>query len=434
MGSQSLWIGTELGAMAHRIAIFSNRSKLATATVALSLLGGGALWAQETSPAATASPPVVQQASPPPATVPGTPTANPSASAATESAPASTAAQPSPPSAPVTEATPSTPPATTAPAAAENSSAQASPSASPAQADGPAASDASSSDTPSGQMPLHGSDAAAGEASDSPIPPLGQNTAGDSVDAHDIAAPGEAPAPGASTLVNAQKLPHDLSPWGMFLQADLVVKSVMVGLILASIITWTVWLAKSLELMASRFRLRRGLRKLAEANSISEAMALVDAKRGAVPAMLRAALAETRASWDVADKYAIKDRIKARLERVELAAGRDISRGTGLLATIGSTAPFVGLFGTVWGIMNSFIGISESQTTNLAIVAPGIAEALLATAFGLVAAIPAVMIYNHFARSIAGYKALVGDASVAVLCIVSRDFDRGVRPELRAAE
>ena len=436
MGSQSLWIGTELGAMAHRIAIFSNRSKLATATVALSLLGGGALWAQETSPAATASPPVVQQASPPTATVPGTPTANPSASAATESAPASTAAQPSPPSAPVTEATPSTPPATTAPAAAENSSAQASPSASPptAQAEGPAASDTSSSDTPSGQMPLHGSDAAAGEASDSPIPPLGQNTAGDSVDAHDIAAPGEAPAPGASTLVNAQKLPHDLSPWGMFLQADLVVKSVMVGLILASIITWTVWLAKSLELMASRFRLRRGLRKLAEANSISEAMALVDAKRGAVPAMLRAALAETRASWDVADKYAIKDRIKARLERVELAAGRDISRGTGLLATIGSTAPFVGLFGTVWGIMNSFIGISESQTTNLAIVAPGIAEALLATAFGLVAAIPAVMIYNHFARSIAGYKALVGDASVAVLCIVSRDFDRGVRPELRAAE
>ena len=432
MGSQSLWIGTELGAMAHRIAIFSNRSKLATATVALSLLGGGALWAQETSPAATASPPVVQQqASPPPATVQGTPTANPSASAATESAPASTAAQPS---APVTEATPSTPPATTAPAAAENSSAQASPSASPAQADGPAASDASSSDTPSGQMPLHGSDTAAGEASDSPIPPLGQNTAGDSVDAHDIAAPGEAPAPGASTLVNAQKLPHDLSPWGMFLQADLVVKSVMVGLILASIITWTVWLAKSLELMASRFRLRRGLRKLAEANSISEAMTLVDAKRGAIPAMLRAALAETRASWDVADKYAIKDRIKARLERVELAAGRDISRGTGLLATIGSTAPFVGLFGTVWGIMNSFIGISESQTTNLAIVAPGIAEALLATAFGLVAAIPAVMIYNHFARSIAGYKALVGDASVAVLCIVSRDFDRGVRPELRAAE
>jgi biopolymer transport protein ExbB len=220
----------------------------------------------------------------------------------------------------------------------------------------------------------------------------------------------------------------------MFMQADLVVKSVMIGLIFASVVTWTVWLAKSIELAAARRRVRAALRKLTDANSIGEAVNLVDAKRGAVPAMLRAAVAETRASWDVADKYAIKERVSARLDRIELAAGRDINRGTGVLATIGSTAPFVGLFGTVWGIMNSFIGISEAQTTNLAIVAPGIAEALLATAFGLVAAIPAVMIYNHFARAIGGYKALVGDASVAVLCLLSRDFDRGVRPELRAAE
>jgi len=432
MGSQSLWIGTELGAMAHRNAIFSNRSKLAIVTIALTLLGGGAAWAQETSPAAAVSPPVVPQTSPAP-TTPSVLT-RPSATVA-EPAPTSTAAPP------MAEATPST----STPTASESSAAQAGQATGTAgTAVGGSTTTATPSDTSNGQMPLHGNEAAAGQISDGPIPPLApqaQDAAGDPAFAHDIAspngteaAPADAPAPGASTLVNAQKLPHDLSPWGMFMQADLVVKSVMVGLILASIITWTVWLAKSLELMASRFRLRRGLRRLAEANSISEAMALVDAKRGAVPAMLRAALAETRASWDVADKYAIKDRIKARLERVELAAGRDISRGTGLLATIGSTAPFVGLFGTVWGIMNSFIGISESQTTNLAIVAPGIAEALLATAFGLVAAIPAVMIYNHFARSIAGYKALVGDASVAVLCIVSRDFDRGVRPELRAAE
>ncbi len=99
-------------------------------------------------------------------------------------------------------------------------------------------------------------------------------------------------------------------------------------------------------------------------------------------------------------------------------------RGTGVLATIGATAPFVGLFGTVWGIMNSFIGISKSQTTNLAVVAPGIAEALLATAFGLVAAIPAVVIYNVFARQIAGYRALLGDASAEVLRLVGRDLDR----------
>ena len=101
-------------------------------------------------------------------------------------------------------------------------------------------------------------------------------------------------------------------------------------------------------------------------------------------------------------------------------------RGTGVLATIGATAPFVGLFGTVWGIMNSFIGISKSQTTNLAVVAPGIAEALLATALGLAAAIPAVVIYNVFARSIAGYRAQLGDASAEVLRLVSRDLDRPV--------
>jgi biopolymer transport protein ExbB len=106
-----------------------------------------------------------------------------------------------------------------------------------------------------------------------------------------------------------------------------------------------------------------------------------------------------------------------------------MARGTGLLATIGATAPFVGLFGTVWGIMNSFIGISQSQTTNLAVVAPGIAEALLATAIGLVAAIPAVIIYNVFARAIAGYRMLLGDASAAVMQHLSRDLERAERSE-----
>jgi hypothetical protein len=111
-------------------------------------------------------------------------------------------------------------------------------------------------------------------------------------------------------------------------------------------------------------------------------------------------------------------------------------RGTGVLATIGATAPFVGLFDTVWGIMNSFIGISKSHTTNLAVVAPGIAEALLATALGLAAAIPAVVIYNVFARSIAGYRAALGDAAAAVLRLVSRDLDRaaGVPLERAAGE
>jgi biopolymer transport protein ExbB len=275
----------------------------------------------------------------------------------------------------------------------------------------------------------------------SPVPtqPAAQSTDTAAPAANDVTAPGTpAAAPVATTspapMVQAHNLPRDLSPWSMFMAADIVVKSVMIGLAIASVITWTVWMAKSIELWAAKRRVRSALRKLAAANSLAEATSLIDAKRGAVPAMLRAAVAETRASWDVADKYAIKERVSARLDRIELAAGRDVNRGTGVLATIGSTAPFVGLFGTVWGIMNSFIGISEAQTTNLAIVAPGIAEALLATAIGLVAAIPAVIIYNHFARAIGGYKALVGDASVLVLGLLSRDFDRGVRTELRAAE
>lgn len=97
--------------------------------------------------------------------------------------------------------------------------------------------------------------------------------------------------------------------------------------------------------------------------------------------------------------------------------------GTGILANIGSTAPFVGLFGTVWGIMNSFISISESNTTNLAVVAPGIAEALLATAIGLVAAIPAVIFYNLIARGLGGYKVMLADAAALVERTLSRDLD-----------
>jgi biopolymer transport protein ExbB len=170
--------------------------------------------------------------------------------------------------------------------------------------------------------------------------------------------------------------------------------------------------------------------------SLPDAAARVGKGRGIVQAFIDAALTEQRLSCDVADTQGIKERVATRLARLEAAAGREMSRGTGVLATIGATAPFVGLFGTVWGIMNSFIGISRTQTTNLAVVAPGIAEALLATAMGLLAAIPAVIIYNHFARAIAGYRALVGDASAEILRLVSRDLDKscGHRGIARAAE
>ena len=219
------------------------------------------------------------------------------------------------------------------------------------------------------------------------------------------------------------KLPHDLSPWGMFLSADVVVKAVMIGLAFASLLTWTIWLAKSIELVSARVRLRRAIASLGKARSWDEATSALQGSSGDAGALVRAADEELRLSAGaLAD---VKERISSRLERIEAAGSRSMIRGTGVLATVGATAPFVGLFGTVWGIMNSFIGISKQHTTNLAVVAPGIAEALLATALGLVAAIPAVVMYNLFARWNAGYRAQQADASAAILRLISRDLDRG---------
>ena len=226
-------------------------------------------------------------------------------------------------------------------------------------------------------------------------------------------------------LVGAAHLPRDLSPWAMFEQADIVVKSVIIGLAFASVVTWTVWLAKTVELFAARRRLRNALSAIGEERSLVGAAARMGNRRGVIPFFIGAAVHELRLSAGAATRDGLKERIASRLARIEARAVRSMNRGTGVLATIGSTAPFVGLFGTVWGIMNSFIGISKAQTTNLAVVAPGIAEALLATAIGLFAAIPAVIIYNHFARSMGAYRGLLGDASAEVLRLVSRDLDSG---------
>lgn len=215
-------------------------------------------------------------------------------------------------------------------------------------------------------------------------------------------------------------LPRDLSPWGMFMHADVVVKLVLIGLAFASLVTWTVCLAKAVELASAKRKVHRHLRALAEARALADVEA---GARDPVSTLIVAAERELDISRDMRSD-GIKERIGLQLERIEIAAGRHIGRGMGVLATIGATAPFVGLFGTVWGIMNSFIGISKAHTTNLAVVAPGIAEALLATALGLVAAVPAVVIYNMFARSISGYRALLADASAQVIRHVSRDLDR----------
>src|SRR5215510_4513868 len=232
------------------------------------------------------------------------------------------------------------------------------------------------------------------------------------------------PALAQDNVVATATLPRDLSPWGMYLNADPVVKAVLIGLAFASIVTWTVWLAKTIEIVLAKRRVRAASNKLAGVRSTLENVEQLAEIQGEVAQFLDAAATELKLSHRLTDNEGIKERIASRLERIEASYARRILRGTGVLATIGATAPFVGLFGTVWGIMNSFIGISKSHTTNLAVVAPGIAEALLATAFGLAAAIPAVVIYNMFARSIGGYRATLADASAEVMRLVSRDLDR----------
>jgi len=239
--------------------------------------------------------------------------------------------------------------------------------------------------------------------------------------------------PSAPPSVAIAALSRDLSPWGMFLNADLVVQTVMVGLIVASLVTWTVWLVKTLEVWVAKREVRAGIRVLQDARSLADAEQRLGNGRGMVAKLVHIATAETQLSGD-ASSEGLKERISWLLDRLQVAGGRRVGRGMGVLATIGATAPFVGLFGTVWGIMNSFIGISNAQTTNLAVVAPGIAEALLATALGLFAAIPAVVIYNVFARSIGGYRALLADAGTLVMRLVSRDSERVPVALSRAAE
>src|ERR1700724_3825016 len=197
----------------------------------------------------------------------------------------------------------------------------------------------------------------------------------------------------------------------------LAVKIVIVGLAIASLATWTVMLTKIIELWAAKRSARCGLEILAHATSLHGAEKEFGQTKSPVSGLVAAAVGEADRSEGLAAEV-IKDRAATLLSRLEAQRAQAISREMGILATVGAVAPFVGLFGTVWGIMDSFIGISRAHTTNLAVVPPGIAEALLATAFGLAAAIPAVMIYNVLARSTAQYRAFLGDASAQVMKLV----------------
>lgn len=223
----------------------------------------------------------------------------------------------------------------------------------------------------------------------------------------------------------------DLSPLGMYRNADIVVKLVMLGLVLASLVTWTIWLAKLIEVFLARSRARRATRILTRCTSLDDAASWATRRRGAPATMLRAVMGEISASTAIprqSGHAGLKERVSSVLDQRVATASRQAAAGTSVLATIGATAPFVGLFGTVWGIMNAFIGISEAQSSSLAVVAPGIAEALLATALGLVAAIPAVIIYNINARGISGYRHDLSTVAASIERLLSRDLDFGRIP------
>ncbi|CAN7243221.1 tonB-system energizer ExbB [Bradyrhizobium sp. LjRoot220] len=294
------------------------------------------------------------------------------------------------------------------PSSAQQQMAPAAPS-TPAVQQAPAAGQSPAAQAPAAQAPAP-SGPAPSAAAPTASPPAAEATA--------------APAERDRLLKAAAAELRELSPWSMFKSADVLVKAVMIGLAFASLLTWTIFIAKMIEMTVIQRKLRNALGKISDARSLAEAQFALGAKGNVLSSLLAAAMREARLSAGISSDAGIKERAASSFAEIVRAEARRIRLGMGLLASIGATSPFVGLFGTVWGIMNSFIGISKSQTTNLAVVAPGIAEALLATAIGLVAAIPAVIIYNHFSRVTKGYLELVGRASGAAGRLLSRDLDR----------
>ncbi|WP_273760666.1 MotA/TolQ/ExbB proton channel family protein [Bartonella sp. ML70XJBT.G] len=270
---------------------------------------------------------------------------------------------------------------------------------------------------------------------------------------------------------------HDLSPFAMFMAADFVVKAVIVLLLLASLASWTITFVKIVEITVAKRRARHELQLTLNAQTLTRLAASLKESKGAGVLFLKEVLKEVYLSTqqihfgghegtsggshekntarqemqreiqqealaitgehplfyeelnqydeDVRDmNEGVKERVHSLLSRCLLTAVRRVACGSAVLATIGAIAPFVGLFATVWGIMNSFIGIAQSQTTRLDVVAPGIAEALLATAIGLFVAIPAVVMYNSLMRALSGYRNDLGDIAAALERLLSRELDR----------
>src|SRR5215471_3510021 len=184
--------------------------------------------------------------------------------------------------------------------------------------------------------------------------------------------PNSSVAPARSVSVGLR----ELSPWSMFMSASPLVQAIMCSLFFASLVTWTISIAKFFELFIARRRVLTALSLTDKARTLSDALKELASDKGIMRTFVATAINEARLSTDIDNEAGIKERVASSFAEITRSEARRIHFGMGALATIGATAPFVGLFGTVWGIMNSFIGISKLQTTNLAVVAPGIAEAL----------------------------------------------------------
>jgi biopolymer transport protein TolQ len=217
----------------------------------------------------------------------------------------------------------------------------------------------------------------------------------------------------------------ELSPLALFLEADIVVKAVMVGLLLASIWSWAIIIERSRLLSRLKAEVAAFEAKFWKAKSLDE---LANARpENPAASLFKAGMDEWRASTE-GRAQVDREGVRARLAGVMAASidrsVSDLSDRLSVLATIGSVAPFVGLFGTVWGIMRAFVAIGQTQNTSLAVVAPGIAEALFATAIGLFAAIPAVIGYNRLLHLIGRLEDRLASFSASFHAMMSRELDR----------
>lgn len=233
--------------------------------------------------------------------------------------------------------------------------------------------------------------------------------------------PAAAPVTPPVAAVEEEPKGPSITPIKMFLDASIVVKVVMVLLMAWSVVTWALMFSKLAFFSGLNGSTNRFLSAFRGAGSLTDAAKTAgkNHRSNAMAKMLIAAADEI----GTGKKGGLSTRVAQRMGIVQNEVGEELSSGMGIFATVGSIAAFVGLFGTVWGIMNSFIGIAETQTTNLAVVAPGIAEALFATGIGLFAAVPAVIFYNMFARRIGAFQTRMDNFASEVLVRVAREHE-----------